>query len=224
MKEIYDSIYANHTDVWIDQGRSTDFQNYFAGLLAPFAPDSVLEVGCGEGTLLAALPGQVKYGIDPSHQALLRAKQRSDARCAVARSEELPYTSGAHNAVVAVGVMEHFERPDRAVSEIARVLAPGGHFFALIHTDMTRAQRLRLKAREYLWPPRPVALMRWIRKKLGHPINQPMRKSYTLGSATELLQRAGLTVKQVITRRTNPTAPLAGNHVLIVIAGKADPA
>jgi SAM-dependent methyltransferase len=219
LRRTYDQIYRHHEDVWIDQGRSEQFQSYFGDLARSFSTGRVLELGCGEGTLLSALTGTQKYGIDPSIHALVRARKRSAAECAVARAEELPFPSGSFDLVVAVGVMEHFEKPDEAAAEVRRVLAPGGHYVALIHTDQTARDRLALKAREFLYPrPRPLALVKWIRKKIWHPIVQPLRKSYTIDSARRCLERNGLKVKQIIMRETAPHAPLAGRHVVILVA------
>lgn len=219
LRRIYDDIYSHHEDVWIDQGRSEQFQSYFGELARSLSTNRLLELGCGEGTLLAALPATHKYGIDPSIHALVRARRRSGAECAVARAEELPFPSESFDLVVAVGVMEHFEKPDAATAEVRRVLALGGYYLALIHTDMTTRDRLALKAREFLYPrPRPVALLKWIRKKIWHPIVQPMRKSYTIDAARRCLEGSGLTVKQIITRETRPDAPLAGRHVAIFVA------
>jgi ubiquinone/menaquinone biosynthesis C-methylase UbiE len=122
LREIYDHIYGHHEDVWIDQGRSQDFLRYFSRLAQSSPGDNVLEIGCGEGMLLAALTSGSKYGIDPSIHALVRARKRSAAECAVARAEELPFPHDCFDLVVAVGVMEHFEDPDAASAEIRRVL------------------------------------------------------------------------------------------------------
>jgi ubiquinone/menaquinone biosynthesis C-methylase UbiE len=222
--KIYDDIYTHHTDVWLDQGRSADFQEYFGDLVRAVDHQRILEVGCGEGTLLAALPGTSKFGIDPSARALLRARGRSSAEYAVARCEQLPFPSQSFDVVVAVGVMEHFETIDAAISEIRRVLVPSGHYLALIQTDMTRSERLVLKIRQYLFPRfRPLALLRWFGKwlkKQRYPIVQPTRKSYTVDSATACLQRSGLQVMRIITRQAEPSAPLGGAHVVILICSK----
>ena len=219
IREIYDEIYLHHEDVWIDQGRSDEFQAYFAQLAGSFSTDRVLELGCGEGFVLAALTATHKYGIDPSVHALVRARARSNADCSVARAEELPFPSASFDLVVAVGVMEHFENPDQASAEVRRVLSPTGHYIVLIHTDMTLGDRLRLKTREFLYPrPRPLAMVKWLRKKFWHPIVQPLRKSYSIASARECLERSGLAVKQIISLETRPDTPLAGRHVVILVA------
>ena len=219
LRQVYDDIYRNHEDVWVDQGRSDDFLNYFRDLARSARTDTVLEVGCGEGMLLAVLNGTGKYGIDPSLQALVRAKRRSAAECAVARAEELPFPPDFFDLVVAVGVMEHFQDPDASTAEIRRVLKPTGRYIALIHTDMTPLGRLSQKAREYLFPRfRPLTLLKWLRKKLLRPISQPFKRSYTIDSARACLERNGLAITRIITRDREPGAPLAGAHVVILLA------
>lgn len=220
LQEIYDEIYSHHEDVWLDQGRSAGFLRYLATLAEARSSESVLEIGCGEGLLLAELAGNEKYGIDPSLQALLRARRRSSASYAVARAEELPFSDESFELVVSVGVMEHFQNVDAATAEIRRVLKPAGRYVALVQTDMTRLQRMQVKAREYLFPlPRPVALLRWLKKKLwARRIVQPFRKSYTAQSAADCLTRNGLAVRRVVTRGSDPHAPLAGDHVVVLLA------
>jgi ubiquinone/menaquinone biosynthesis C-methylase UbiE len=222
IREIYDEIYKHHEDVWVDQGRSERFQKWFGDLAASFSTGPLLEIGCGEGILLSAFRSGTRVGIDPSIHALMRARKRSAAQCAVARAEELPFPSESFDVVASVGVMEHFESADGATAEIRRVLTRSGHYLALIHTDMGRAERLRLKIREFLFPiPRPLAFIKWLRKKLFHPIVQPLRKSYTIESARAILERNGLKVKQIITRDSQRGAPLAGRHVVIFVAEKS---
>jgi SAM-dependent methyltransferase len=222
IREVYDDIYLHHEDVWVDQGRSGRFLTYIGELTSSLSRHRILEIGCGEGMVLAALSGTQKFGIDPSLHALKRAKKRSTAHCAVALAEELPFPSASFDLVIAIGVMEHFENPDAATAEVRRVLAPSGHYIALIHTDMSRYDRLALKVKEFLFPRfRPKALIKWINKKVRHPIVQPLRKSYTMESARACLERNGLEITQLITRKSQPTAPLAGQHVIILVAGVA---
>ena len=119
--------------------------------------------------------------------------------------------------------MEHFEKIDEAISEVRRILAPSGHYVALIQTDQTKAERAALKARQYIYPNfRPYELIRWfgkwLRKKVRHPIVQPLRKAYTADSATDCLQRNGLQVVRIITQKTEPSAPLGGPHVVVLVS------
>jgi ubiquinone/menaquinone biosynthesis C-methylase UbiE len=222
LREIYDDIYRHHEEAWVDQGRSEPFLRFFSEL-AQTSPDrKILEIGCGEGMLLATLPSGDRFGIDPSAHALVRARKRSEATCAVARAEQLPFAEAFFDVVITVGVMEHFEDPDAASAEIRRVLKPAGHYLALIETDMTPLERLSVKTRIYVYPRfRPIALLEWAIKRVLHPRVQPFRRSYTLDSARACLERNGLQVTKIITRKTHPDAPLAGQHVVILIARRS---
>ncbi len=74
---------------------------------------------------------------------------------------------------------------------------------------------MRLKVREFVFPqPRPVALLAWAIKKIRHPIVQPLRKSYTIESARACLGAQGSALLRIVTSRADPSAPLAGSHVV----------
>ncbi|MGH8202869.1 MAG: class I SAM-dependent methyltransferase [Steroidobacteraceae bacterium] len=221
VRQVYDEIYSHHQDAWVDQGRSEEFISYFCELARCSMHDRTLEIGCGEGALLAAMTAAQKSGVDPSINALRRARSRSDAECAVARSEQLPFPPRSFDLVVTVGVMEHFEDPEAATREIFRVLSRPGRYIALIQTDLSTRQRVLLKLRQYFFPTfRPIQLAKWVRKKLHNPIVQPFRKSHTVDSARKCIEQSGFKVTEVITRTTHPSAPLAGSHVVIFVACK----
>jgi SAM-dependent methyltransferase len=213
---VYDDIYEHRSKVWENQGRTDAFIGYFAGLVGRQPVGRLLEIGCGEGFLLAKLPARERVAIDLSAQALGRASGRVSAQCAVALAERLPFPDASFDAVCSVGVMEHFLDEHRASAEIARVLKPGGRYVVLIHVARTRSQELAQKVREYLWPiPRPVALTRWIAGKLIRPVHQPIQLRFTVASARECLERGGLMVSRTITTESEPDAPLVGPHVVI---------
>src|ERR1700733_8816187 len=54
VRAVYDDIYSHHENVWADQGRSQDFIAFFCDLARSVPHEKLLEVGCGEGALLAA--------------------------------------------------------------------------------------------------------------------------------------------------------------------------
>lgn len=112
--------------------------------LAGIAPgESVLDVGCGTGTLAIAAKQRVgasgaSAGIDASPEMIARAQGKArragvevDFRNAVV--EALPFADGTFDAVLATLMLHHL--PDdlrrRAIREMRRVLKPGGRLFVV---------------------------------------------------------------------------------------------
>jgi SAM-dependent methyltransferase len=216
----YDSIYTDHEAVWEDQGRGPEFRRYVAALLARLSTGRVLEVGCGEGYVLREVSASAKYAVDISPVALVRAHGRTGAQCSAAIGEMLPFANSSMDLVFSIGVMEHVLNLPQAMGEAFRVLRPGGHHVVLVHVTMTMRQRIRQKIHDYLLPPRPLELLRWLKKKAYRPIHQPACNRFTLESGGLAQERAGFSVEQVINLETDPTAPLAGPHVVIYVCRK----
>ena len=217
----YDDIYDKHSNVWEDQGRPGKFIDYCSALVATFSTGRVLEVGCGEGILLAAIKAEQKTATDISVLALRKTRERTGAECAVAIAERLPYPDGVFDAVLSIGVMEHFIDDDAAMSEICRVLQPGGVCVTLVHTAMTTGESMQQKLREFVFPrPRPIRVMRWLYKKLVHPIHQPVQNRYTAASSRACMERNGFAVERTISMQDAPPPPLGGPHVRIFVARK----
>jgi SAM-dependent methyltransferase len=100
-----------------------------ADLLAGIGAGHVLDVGCGEGALRAALPARLRsrlVGLDASG-TMLGAHPRPVVQ---ADASALPFRAGVFDAVVAVNVLDHLADPTIAIGEAHRVLAPEGSFVA----------------------------------------------------------------------------------------------
>jgi SAM-dependent methyltransferase len=225
----YDEIYRDVPNVWEREGRTAAFIAYVAALLGRFPGRRVLEIGCGEGRLLAAAPFPEKFAVELSTHAIRVARTRSDAVFSVAVAERLPFPADFFDVVASVGVMEHFLDIAAATREIRRVLKPGGVYVVLTHVSLTRWERASLKISQYIFPrPRPLQLARWLRTLATrlttvpepHPVPQPIQNRYTKSGAIAWLTESGLVVREVITTRSHPGAVLMGPWVTMCITQK----
>jgi SAM-dependent methyltransferase len=110
-------------------------------------PARILDLGAGTGKLTAQLASltmpsgrPVVTAIEPDPQMLAELRGRlPGVRSAAGRAEEIPLPAGAVDAVLA-GQAAHWFDLDRALPEIARVLAPGGVFAGLWNADDDRVE------------------------------------------------------------------------------------
>ncbi len=92
----------------------------------------VLDVGCGTGTLAAALAEDYLckvWGIDasPAMLEVARRKMPEGVGLKLAVAEDLPFKDGWFERAVSMLAVHHFDRP-RAFAELRRVLAADGRF------------------------------------------------------------------------------------------------
>jgi ubiquinone/menaquinone biosynthesis C-methylase UbiE len=89
----------------------------------------VLEVGCGTGRLAAALAerGARVWAVDPSADMLAQARAAAGKRVGFkqGRAEALPFKDGWFERAV-LRLVVHLVDRERALPELARVVAPGG--------------------------------------------------------------------------------------------------
>lgn len=104
-------------------------------LLGDVSGKRVLEVGCGEGELTANLQerGALVTAVDPSWSMLKAARDRlgNSGRplgLVQAKGEQLPFASSSFDVVLAKTVLCFVGDGQPFVSDMARVLRPGGRF------------------------------------------------------------------------------------------------
>jgi len=125
-------------------GRSLD-QYFDAHPLPVFPGASVLDAGCGTGTLTLALLRTLKVpvkltALDLSASSMATAKKYVEkgssstqpVRFAQGNVLALPFADQAFDLVLTSGVLEYVPL-EEGLSELARVIAPGGH---LLHLPM----------------------------------------------------------------------------------------
>ena len=86
------------------------------------AEGRVLDLGCGVGHSFARLAPRETVGVDLDPGALAGQARET----VVADMRALPFAGGSFASVLAVQSIEHVPDPERALAEVARVLAPGG--------------------------------------------------------------------------------------------------
>ena len=131
---------------WHDQlallGYPQAYEDLFDRLLADGALNSlrdggrVLDFGVGTGAFSLALAGKVAAplrieGVELSPSVLLRASLNLDragveTRLHLRDAKDLPFEENTFDAVIGAHVLEHLDDPFAGLSEMVRVLKPGG--------------------------------------------------------------------------------------------------
>ncbi len=97
----------------------------------------ILDVGCGTGAnlLLLSKYGQAE-GVDVSEDALAFCRARGLDDVKLGAAEELPYEDGTFDLVTALDVVEHMDDDLAGLTEMRRVLRPGGRVLLFVPTFM----------------------------------------------------------------------------------------
>lgn len=100
----------------------------------------VVEIGAGTGANFSYYPQGVRWiGVEPNpfmHEYLRREAQRQNMtldRLETAGAEAIPVADASADAVVSTHVLCSVDDPNRVLSEIHRILKPGGRFVFLEH-------------------------------------------------------------------------------------------
>ncbi len=138
LRDFFDALAADPSE---RHGRADALLRHRLRILirhARLAPsDTVLDIGCGDGTHLRALAGQIErgIGIDLSREMIAMARQHADHPNLCFRVDDAETLStvpdGSVDKVICVGMLEHVLRPRRVLEHVARVLRPTGRFLAL---------------------------------------------------------------------------------------------
>jgi SAM-dependent methyltransferase len=100
-----------------------------AELLLPAHGRRYLEVGTGAGDdalALASSRGVEVVGVDVSQAMVAEARRRGLVEAHVADAHELPFEDATFAGAWADRTFQHLEEPERALSELVRVVEPGG--------------------------------------------------------------------------------------------------
>ncbi|HSP61607.1 MAG TPA: class I SAM-dependent methyltransferase [Pyrinomonadaceae bacterium] len=131
----------------------------------------ILDVGCGTGANLQMLAEfGVAEGVDVSAEALDFCRARGLGSVRQGAAESLPYEDAQFDLVTGLDVVEHLDDDVAGLSEMRRVLRPGGRALLFVPAFM------------FLWG---------VQDDVSHH-----RRRYTLAELKERLGAAGLTVER----------------------------
>jgi 2-polyprenyl-3-methyl-5-hydroxy-6-metoxy-1,4-benzoquinol methylase len=97
------------------------------GAVVSIRPDSILDVGCGEGVVterIARLTRAPTVGVDVGDDVMRRQWSERDGGSLTfeaASAYSLPFDDASFDCVCALEVLEHLERPHDALEQMARV-------------------------------------------------------------------------------------------------------
>ncbi len=151
---------------WVRDGRSSALEAHhrcfvedMVSLMGLGLRDRILEVGCGEGwasrSLASLVPEGLVVGLDVSDKMIRKARAAStnfeNILYVWADTEAIPWQEKFFSRALAVESFYYVERPEIALREIFRVLAPGGSLWILNH--LSRENEYTLEWLEHLKVP-----------------------------------------------------------------------
>jgi SAM-dependent methyltransferase len=134
-------LWEEHAEWWIDgftDGADPEYEDQIIPLVVQelAGVETVLDVGTGDGQIARALSatGCEVTGVDPTSAQISVAVERGGGpRYVQSGACPLPFDDESFDAALACLVFEHIDDVDGAISEVARVLRPGGSFNFLLN-------------------------------------------------------------------------------------------
>jgi 2-polyprenyl-6-hydroxyphenyl methylase/3-demethylubiquinone-9 3-methyltransferase len=167
----------------------------------------LLDVGCGGGLLAEqfARLGFEVTGIDPAPETIETARAHANAsglsiEYETGSGENLPFSEESFDHVACCDVLEHVDDVDRVISEITRVLKPGGLFLydTINRTFMSKLAVIKV-------------MQEWQSTAFAEPNLHVWERFIKPAELVTLLERRGLDQREmrgISIRRRNPLATL----------------
>ena len=143
--DVFTSLTNRHSKEYLEEVRRNRY--HYEYHLMPFlhrvanSGNRVLEIGCSMGMDLAELSklGCHCMGVDLSPESIKVAQHHFQlmeiqADLQVENAENLSFEDGDFDVVYSFGVLHHTPNIERALSEVYRVLRPGGKIFLMLYS------------------------------------------------------------------------------------------
>lgn len=216
VRAIYDRAYQRNNLMGTDLDKTYDYETkrFLLAGAEPLTGKAILDVGTGIGNLWKYVPKTaLGFALDPSLVGVSKAGQRFPwLTVSVSIAEHLPYEDEFLDVVIAADTLEHTFSPIDALSEIRRVLRPGGTFnLSLPIPDSLRKWGWNQLAHERFNPGLFIGLAKVVFMRLllfGRPDFQPIDRDYDLDHWKRLLHASGFQVEQAIAWPAAPKIPI----------------
>ena len=130
----------------------------------------VLDAGCGTGLITRNLSGEGVLGVDINAWNLQQARLHApDAGFVTGDAENLPLASSSFDLALCTETLEHLNEPEKAVSELVRVLRPGGRLIGSV------------PRRHVIWRLRKMLLTTC-------PVSEPFHHNYSVAEVKAMLE------------------------------------
>ena len=186
-------------------------QRLLAPILATLHPKRAIDVGCGTGRYSTQI-NALGFDLSPEMLAIAGSKANLQGRLAAANMMRLPVRDGAADLVLCALTLGHARDPIAALSELARILEPGGTLLLTDFHPAAAAQGWRRTFRHanttFEIENHPYALSSTETLKLEQTIEahigEPERHLFDLAGRPELFEPAIRVPAVLLTRWTRP--------------------
>lgn len=168
----------------------------------------VLDVGCGDGALAGLIASRLEANVDGIDVTTLPIelarkefeKRRLIGRFSVIDGYQYPYPDGSFAAVVCSDVIEHVQKPEQLLTEMWRLLAPGGRLVVTTPIRYTEDPLDRMHVKEWF----PEEFCTFCQAALGVQVelrqSHPVALAEVYASATAIFGRLSRLFINVVTK------------------------
>jgi SAM-dependent methyltransferase len=128
LKSVYDDYYLDERTLEWRRLGALDKASNIVSLCQAVPHETILDIGCGEGSVLARLAelnfGGVLHGLEVSRSAIEAVRAQAIPRlagCEMFDGYRIPHADGAFDLAILSHVVEHVEHPRKLLYEAARV-------------------------------------------------------------------------------------------------------